>query len=130
MNQLQFLVIDDDIEFTELIRIKLESWGHAVTVANNWLTAIFKADRIRFDCMLVDVDMPTGNGLTACRDLSTDPQFCAIKKVFITGKSDLETKQRCHDLNAAYVHKSKDLFLNLRTAIDSIGEMTPVLTDG
>lgn len=120
MKNLHALVIDDDINFTDLMRMRLESWGHEVTVAHNWLSAMMLMGKVEFDVMLIDVDTPTGNGLTACRDLSVDPRIAGTPKVFITGCSAPETLQRCRDLGAQYIHKAARVFEELQKILEVI----------
>lgn len=115
--RLNILVIDDDTDYTDMMRMRLESWGHAVTVAHNWLSAMMQAGRNEFDLMLIDIETPTGNGLTACEDLCQNPKIEATAKVFITGRSDDESIQRCYELNAKYIHKSSNVFDELLQVI-------------
>lgn len=120
MKKLRILAVDDDIDFARLMRMQLESWGHDVTVVHNWLSAMMLIGRKEFDVMLLDIDTPTGNGLTACSDLSSDQKVADTKKVFITGRSDPETVQRCRQLNAGYIHKGGNPFDQLRTVLEQI----------
>ncbi len=115
--QMNILVIDDDIDYTDMMRMRLESWGHTATVANNWLSAMMQAGRNAYDLMLIDIETPTGNGLTACEDLCQNPKIDATPKVFITGCSDDASIQRCHELNAKYIHKSSNVFDELLQVI-------------
>lgn len=119
---LQVLVIDDDTDYTDMMRLRLESWGHAPTVVHNWLSAMMQAGRNDFDLMLIDIETPTGNGLTACKDLCENPKIAATPKVFITGKSDDETIRRCDQLDAKYIHKSSAVFDELRIVIAGLEE--------
>ena len=113
MKNLNLLVIDDDAEFTSLLKLRLESWGHTVTVAVNWLAVTRQLDQKCFDAILVDVETPTGNGLTAFEFLNEDAKVASIPKVFVTGRNDAETIQRCHAMHARYVYKSSQLFADL-----------------
>ena len=121
MTNLQILVIDDDTDYTEMMRMRLESWGHKPTIVHNWLAGMMQASRNDFDLMIVDVETPTGNGLTACRDLCDDPKIAATPKVFVTGRSDEETIQRCYDLGASYIHKASSVFDELKVLIEGLG---------
>ena len=120
MNELRTLVIDDDTDFCDLIRMRLESWGHSVTVVHNWLSAMMVAGREDFDVMLVDVETPTGNGLTACKDLADNPKIAATPKVFVTGLSDDDTIRQCRELNAQYLYKSSTVFDDLQRILADV----------
>ena len=55
--------------------------------------------------MILDVEMPGGNGLAACEMLATDKKFANVPLLILTGRKDEETIRRCHSLGATYVHK-------------------------
>lgn len=128
MNSLQILVIDDDTDYTDLVRMRLELWGHEVTVVHNWLSAMMLMGKDEFDIMIVDVETPTGNGLTACNDLNQNPKIAATQKVFITGRSDAETIQRCRDIGAEYIHKGPRVFEELQNLVDQLANRSAVAT--
>jgi CheY-like chemotaxis protein len=108
--------------------MRLESWGHDITTAHNWLSAMMLMGKHEFDLMIIDVETPTGNGLTACSDLSDNAKIAATPKVFITGRSDVETLQRCRELNADYIHKASRVFDELQKLIDQIKTRSEVET--
>ena len=128
VNNLRVLVIDDDTDYTDLMQMRLELWGHDVTVVHNWLSAMMLMGKSEFDLMVVDVETPTGNGLTACSDLNQNPKIAATPKVFITGRSDTETVQRCRDLDANYIHKGSRVFDELQKLVDKIGDRSEIST--
>ncbi|NND96175.1 MAG: response regulator [Pirellulaceae bacterium] len=125
---LKVLVIDDDTDYTEMMRLRLESWGHTPTIVHNWLSAMMKTSRESFDLMLIDIETPTGNGLTACKDLCNDPKIAATPKVFITGRSDDDSIQRCYELNAKYIHKSSGVFDELLTVMTDLQQSKSKVT--
>jgi len=115
MDSLSVLVIDDDADYTNLMQLKLQSWGHEVVIANNWLSAMMLLGRNDFDVALVDVETPTGNGLTACKDLCCDPKIAAMAKIVITGRSDEDTVRQCNELGAVHISKGAKVMDELKT---------------
>ncbi|QDS95788.1 Transcriptional regulatory protein ZraR [Roseimaritima multifibrata] len=126
MKPLQILAIDDDIHFAEILRIRLESWGHDVVIKHNWLAVMIALNQPNFDLIIADVETPTGNGLTAIEQLSQDPEIASIPKCFVTGLSDSQTIQRCCNSRATYLHKSPILFDELQRLTKKLAASAPV----
>jgi DNA-binding NtrC family response regulator len=87
--RLKILFADDEKSLQELMRLELPRMGHEVTVCPDGGTAMAALDRNTYDCILVDLDMPTANGIEViarAKQLSPDTEA-----VVLTGKSSLET---------------------------------------
>lgn len=56
--QLHVLVIDDDLLSAEIASVALERRGHAVVVARSGREAIEAFDRVSFDAVLMDIQLP------------------------------------------------------------------------
>ncbi|WP_409346735.1 response regulator transcription factor [Paenibacillus sp. MBLB4367] len=63
------LIVDDDKEIVELMKDFLEDEQFSVAEAYNASQAIEALDRIRVDCILMDVMMPGQSGLELCRQI-------------------------------------------------------------
>lgn len=64
----RILVVDDQQDIRELVRMTLEIDGHEVHEADNGLAALRLASQLSPDLMLLDVMMPGGlDGLDVCR---------------------------------------------------------------
>jgi DNA-binding response OmpR family regulator len=59
----KILVVDDDPNICELLKIRLESNGYEVTTATNGVVAYVKANEEKPDLIILDVSMPTMDGL-------------------------------------------------------------------
>jgi DNA-binding response OmpR family regulator len=104
------LIADDDESLTEILCARCESLGLAVDVANNAMTALGKIDEMMPDVVILDVEMPLGNGLSVCEMMATHRNLATIPVIMLTGRSDRETIRRCHDLCAFYVSKNGDVW--------------------
>ncbi|MBF0525108.1 MAG: response regulator, partial [Deltaproteobacteria bacterium] len=63
--KLKILLAEDNLINQRLAQAILEGRGHSVSVANNGAEAISKLDVFKFDMVLMDVQMPVMDGITA-----------------------------------------------------------------
>jgi DNA-binding response OmpR family regulator len=63
----RFLVVDDNHDFVEALRILLETNGHQVEVAFDGVEAVEAARRVEPDVVVLDVGLPKLNGYEVCR---------------------------------------------------------------
>ena len=59
----KILVVDDDPAICENLKLRLESNGYEVTTASNGVVAFVKASEEKPDLIILDVSMPTMDGL-------------------------------------------------------------------
>ena len=67
MNNKRILLAEDVIVNQFLARVILESQGHSVDVANNGIEALELLDANEYDLVLMDVQMPEMDGVTATK---------------------------------------------------------------
>ena len=63
----KILVVDDDTNICELLRLYLTKEGYQVTTANDGEEGLEKFNQIKPDMVLLDVMMPGLDGLEVCR---------------------------------------------------------------
>ena len=63
----RILVVDDDTNICELLRLYLTKEGYQVTVANDGEEGLEKFNQVKPDMVLLDVMMPKMDGLEVCR---------------------------------------------------------------
>ncbi|MBY0445478.1 MAG: response regulator, partial [Burkholderiales bacterium] len=70
------ILLADDHPFNQQIGAELlEHMGAKVVLANNGLEAVRLARLSRYDAILMDVQMPEMDGITACQTLRKNPEF-------------------------------------------------------
>ena len=87
--KMQVLFADDETSLQNLMRLELPRMGHDVTVCPDGLTAVAALEKNKYDCMLVDLDMPGLSGVEVigkAREMGLDTDA-----IVMTGKSSLET---------------------------------------
>jgi PAS domain S-box-containing protein len=62
---LEILVVDDNDVNRDVAAMLLESTGHRIQTAHNGLDALEILSREKFDCILMDIQMPRMDGITA-----------------------------------------------------------------
>jgi CheY-like chemotaxis protein len=66
---LRILVAEDNPVNQRVVKVLLERKGHMVALAENGVVALTKAEKVQFDVILMDVQMPEMDGITAIRFL-------------------------------------------------------------
>ena len=80
----QILVVDDGPENREFVKVVLEEYGLTIHEAENGRIAVEMATATDYDLILMDVQMPEMDGLTAAkldtRPRRADPHHCVIRQ--------------------------------------------------
>jgi CheY-like chemotaxis protein len=85
----KILIIDDDPDIVESIRVVLESQGYAVGSAVNGLEGLTRTKQEKPDLIILDVMMPDGmDGFEVAREIKKDPQTKHIPILMLTAIKD------------------------------------------
>ena len=82
---LRVLVVDDNADAADTLSEWLESFGHAVQVANDGHRALEAVSSFRPDIVLLDIGLPGLDGLEVARRLRARPAFDQMLLVAMTG---------------------------------------------
>ncbi len=88
------LVVDDNPENRALARAALEDEGYRVVLATTGREAVATVETEHPDCVLMDVRMPTMDGIAACERIRGLPGGDTIAVIFVTAQRDVETFDR------------------------------------
>ncbi len=80
----RILVVEDNAQHRLLMTDILEALGYEVLEAHDGAEGIALAHREKPDLIVMDMQMPVMDGLTAARALKGDPQTRAIKILAVT----------------------------------------------
>ena len=86
MAEITIMVVDDDVNIGELLRLYLEKEGYRAVVMPDGVTALEAFDTVKPDMILLDVMMPRLDGWQVCREIRKKSQ-CPI--IMITAKGEL-----------------------------------------
>jgi pilus assembly protein CpaE len=81
------LVIDDDLDLLNMLRLMLERGGHTVTTTADGADGLSKARAILPDMAIVDVMMPGMHGYQVCRKLREDPATAGMVILILTARA-------------------------------------------
>ncbi|MDK9723972.1 MAG: ATP-binding protein [Sterolibacteriaceae bacterium MAG5] len=96
---LHVLLVEDNPTNRLVATRILEKAGIAVTTAENGAEALTRLEAApeTFDAVLMDVQMPVMDGITATRRLRTHPRFARLPVIAMTADAMAEDRQRCLD---------------------------------
>jgi len=85
---IRVLLVEDDAEFAEMYRLRLEADEYAVEWARNGREGLSLAHAWEPHLIFLDVRMPEMDGLELLRELRRDPATAAVPVVVLTNYND------------------------------------------
>lgn len=92
MSKAELLVVEDDADLGALLQEYLESQGYKVTLAASFDVAESLLFERRFDLLLLDVNLPDGNGFELLR--SARKEGLATPAIFVTTRGMVDDLER------------------------------------
>jgi DNA-binding response OmpR family regulator len=86
----RILVAEDDPDLGPVLQEVLEEDGYEVLRVMDGAEAARLAEQHTFDLILLDVEMPTLDGLATCRALRADPRLETVPIIMLTARSGEE----------------------------------------
>jgi CheY-like chemotaxis protein len=121
----KMIIADDDPAIVGLLTTRCVKMGFDVDTATNGIQLLIKARQQHPDIIIVDVNMPELDGISACSRL-LDPGGKPVDVVVITANPDPELAQRCESLGLYYGNKRFDFWKSMEAALL---EIFPDMTD-
>jgi len=87
----KILLVDDDPDFVEAVRVIVESGGYDVRVAYDGQEGLEAVAEEKPDLIVLDVMMPVMNGHAACARLKADKATASIPIILLTAVADRVT---------------------------------------
>jgi DNA-binding response OmpR family regulator len=101
MKSKTILIIDDEVEFAEMIRIRLEANGFHIETAPDGTAGIERASAIQPELILLDVMMPGLDGFAVLRRLRKDEATRGIPVVMLTARGEFKSIAEAQAIGAA-----------------------------
>ncbi|MFA6142779.1 MAG: response regulator [Candidatus Omnitrophota bacterium] len=116
----KILVVDDEYEFVDLLKARLEASGYEVFTALDGDEGLSKFKSVKPDALLLDIMMPGTDGLEVLRRIRLEDKVVPI--FIVTAFSNEERFKIATKFNASgFIIKTSDLkaeIKNIQAAID------------
>jgi len=118
---MRILVVDDDANMRELLRLHLGNAGHRIRTAEDGVVAGYAVLTERPDLIISDVCMPHLDGFAFVAALRADPDYRDIPVIFLS--TAVEGEQRGKELGAlAFIPKPVRADWLLKFIAANVGE--------
>ena len=95
---MKILIVEDDNDLREITSHSLEKERYVVSQAPDYRTALQKIEDYDYDCILLDIMLPDGNGLDLLAELHALGKHTNV--IILSAKDSLEDKVNGLDLGA------------------------------
>jgi len=123
MSEGRILVVEDDNDTAEMLRIYFTNEGYSVNIARRGNEAL-EVTRLQIpDLIVLDINLPGMDGYTVCRELRTTTRTSHIPVIFLTERDERNDRLMGLELGADdYITKPFDLeelVLRVKNAINN-----------
>jgi len=102
----RIIVADDDVALVRILEAVLRGDGYEVDVAFDGEELLSKAGAVVYDLVLVDIQMPNLDGLTACRRMRSLDGYRDTPFVVLTARTRLDDMAAAFDAGITdYIRK-------------------------
>ena len=95
---MKILIVEDDQDLREITVRSLEKERYVVSQAPDFRTALLKIEDYDYDCILLDIMLPDGNGLDLLKELQSLGKRTNV--IILSAKDSIEDKVAGLDLGA------------------------------
>ncbi len=100
------LLVEDDKKISIALGYRLQSMGYNVQTALDAIFAMNETVRCRPDAILLDINLPGGDGFVVAKRIRASLQVATTPIIFITASKNTDFRQRAIELGAAgYLEK-------------------------
>jgi DNA-binding response OmpR family regulator len=111
------LIADDDQDTVDLLTFRCQALGLQVHTAANALRAMHGIEENRPDVVILDVDMPFGDGLRVREMMLKDEKLSSIPVIILTGSTNEKTVRKCHEHLSYYILKCPNVWSRLEPVL-------------
>ena len=102
----KILVVDDEVQLVELIKMRLEASRYKVITAYDGQEALDKAKKEKPDLIILDLMLPKMDGYKVCGLLKADARYKKIPIIMFTARAQDSDKKMGEDVGAdGYITK-------------------------
>ncbi len=91
MPKKKILIVDDEIELVDLVKIRLEARGYDVVTANSGLEGLSKAAREQPDLIILDIAMAEMDGYSTLQKIRCDETLKETPVIMLTAYAQMKS---------------------------------------
>ena len=118
----KILLVDDEKDLCEIIKLRIESWGYEVFIAQSAKDSLYLLEVKNPDVIILDFLLPDMNGIELLKEIRNINK--KVKVIMFTAHPDIEVIKRTEELGVdSFIPKLStygDAANNLKTALDLI----------
>jgi len=96
----KILVVDDETQLVEMVKMRLEANGYDVIVAYDGQDGLDKARQEKPDLIILDLMLPKIDGYKVCRMLKFDEKYKNIPIIMFTARAQAEDEKLGKEVGA------------------------------
>jgi len=96
----KILIVDDSKNIRKLVSVVLGKENYELYEASNGLDALEKVKLYSPDIVILDMIIPSVNGIDVCRQIKSDPQTQGTSVIFLTSEATYEAREKAHEVGA------------------------------
>jgi DNA-binding response OmpR family regulator len=106
MEKKRILIVDDEVELSEMVKMRLETVGYEIISAFDGQEALDRARQDKPDLIILDLMLPKIDGYKVCRMLKFDEKYKKIPIILFSARAQEEDKKVGMQVGAdAYITK-------------------------
>lgn len=114
------LIADDDPMVVRSLSQRLQRRGYRTCSSTDATRAILDIEKTLPDLVILDIQMPAGNGIAVCEMLACNRQCANIPIIIHSVIADEAVRRRCRQFGARYVEKSPRSAKDIETLAESL----------
>lgn len=123
MDKIKVLIVDDDVDYMNLMKERIGSWGYEIILAQNGKEALSLIKEKLPDIVILDYLMPDMDGTAVLKQIRKFDKKLAV--IMFTAHADVKNIKGASDLGvSAFIPKlstySSDIQETLRSALDML----------
>ena len=124
MDKKKVLVVDDEQDLLDFVKIRLESNNYSVVTAVNGVEALAVFKEEKPNLVLLDILMPKLDGFKVCQVIKNDPLTASTPVIMLTAKDRPDDIKRAKQIGAnGYIIKPFDaaiLLFDIKEQLDKV----------
>lgn len=99
MDKIKVLIVDDEVDYLDVMKVRVESWGYEVLVAQGGREAITVIKDKSPDITIIDYLMPDMDGVALLKEIRKSDKKMPV--IMLTAHSELENIKAAQDLGVS-----------------------------